>query len=222
MNTTPSACIPSATAIDAIRPPIDFPLTKTGLVAARSRATRKAARQASRSVAAGSGAFRPCSLYGKLNRSVPRPASLRQSVNPVRSGAFRSFPAPCATTTTARAAGGKTHRPVTGPLFVSTCRRSSSAIRVPPGAACQNRCRDGNPLPRDLRLRLRGVEERLLPGGAEGPRDAVVFRRTVPVGGDQLHVPPAPVGEDARGMGGTDAGGVPVHAEGAPEHHAPA
>src|SRR5439155_14872497 len=95
--------------------------------------------------------------------------------------------------------------------------------RSDPGGRIDRCGGNRNPIPRDLRLRLRRVEERrVLPGGAEGPRDAAVLRLPVPVRGDQLHLPPPPLREDAAAVAGADPGRVRVHPEGAPDHHPPA
>src|SRR6266540_5630090 len=129
---SPSAGIPSATAIDAMRPPIDLPPTNTCFFPARTAAKSCAARIVSTSSGARSGAFRPCSVYGKLNRSVPKPASFRHAVNPRSSGEFMPFPAPCATTTAARAPGGHPQAPVTACLAVSIAIRSSVTVTGTP------------------------------------------------------------------------------------------
>src|SRR5207244_2350033 len=107
--------------------------------------------------------------------------SFRQAVNPSRSGESRLLPAPWPTTTAARAPGGHAQAPVTACLAVSITIRSSVAFTLrydlprpapghgDPGGRIGRRARNRNrnPIPRDLRLRLRRVEERrVLPGGA--------------------------------------------------------
>ncbi len=62
-NTSPAAGIPSATAIDAIRPPNDLPLAQTGSPsAARAVAASNAARHAATATGARSVDRRPASM----------------------------------------------------------------------------------------------------------------------------------------------------------------
>src|SRR5947208_2070267 len=61
----------------------------------------------------------------------------------------------------------------------------------------------GDALRRDLRLRISGLEARLLPGQATGPPVSELLRGTAQLRGDQLHIPPPAFGHDARKLGGS-------------------
>src|ERR687891_669101 len=96
-NTRPAASrSPSATIIDAIRPPIDLPPAQTGSPSSTPRAN--AAVQAARRSGSRSGLRFPDSEYRKLNRRHVTPAAARPAANPSRKGLRRVPPAPWART----------------------------------------------------------------------------------------------------------------------------
>ncbi len=77
----------------------------------------------------------------------------------------------------------------------------------------------GRAVRRDERVRVPGVEGRLLPGRHQVRRDAPLLRVAFLERRDQLHVPARRFGEDAREMGRRHPGGLRVRAEGASAHH---
>src|SRR5439155_25481037 len=128
-------------------------------------------------------------------------------------------PAPCATTSEATASASPTKTALHGPREATSIVKRSSG----PPIACHHAWheRDRHPVPRHVGLRLSGVEaRRLLPRGTEEPRDALVLLVAVDVCRDQLHLPSLPDREDADDVARTGPGGVRVHAEGEPAHHA--
>src|SRR5438105_1929924 len=137
-------------------------------------------------------------------------SSARPAAKPARSGECMSFPAPCATTTAACEPRGFAHTPETGPRGVS--------IRI--SIEWKNARRGRDALPGHLRIRLRRVEGTLLPGGPEGPGDAVLLRLAVPLGRDQLHLSPPAVGEDAGRLARPDTRRVRVRPQGTSADHA--
>ena len=140
---------------------------------------------------------RPLSMYGKLNRSVATPSSFIARANPAMNGWSMPAPAPCASTSVRGGSAGRAYMP-------ETCTRAVLDRRaVPQGSPRVPSCHDERQLlPGHLGVRLRRVEaRRLLPGGPEEPRDALLLLVAALVGGDQLHVPPVPDGEVARRRG---------------------
>src|SRR5471030_531829 len=77
----------------------------------------------------------------------------------------------------------------------------------------------GDALRRNLRLRISGLETRLLPGQASGHAISEALRRTAKLRGDQLHVPPSALGQDARKLGGGHSAGLRVRGEGEHADH---
>src|SRR5450432_164207 len=77
----------------------------------------------------------------------------------------------------------------------------------------------GDALRRNLRLRISGLETRLLPGQASGRAISEALRRTAKLRGDQLHVPPSALGQDARKLGGGHSAGLRVRGEGEHADH---
>src|SRR5919197_73659 len=206
---------PSATAIEAIRPPSDLPLAQTGRPELRASAASNAARQTSRRTASGSGDLRPASMYGKLNRSVARPSPTQARANPTRNGWSMPAPAPCATTRVANGSGGAANRAETGPRAVPIVSDdSASAI------ACHHASDDRHPPPGHLGVLVRRLEaRRVLSGGPEEPRDALLLLATAVVGRDQLHVPTVPDREVAHVVAGRGGRRLPVYPEGQTADH---
>src|SRR5437867_13229031 len=135
------------------------------------------------------------------------PPSFRARVKPTRSGVSMVAPAPGATTS-AGAPRSPAHTPETAPFGPSIAIRSSAI-------ACHDGSDGGHPLPRDVGIRLSGMEARgLLSGGPEGPRDALVLRDAAELRRDQLHVPPIPGGEDLDGPARPDPRRLRLHAVG--------
>src|SRR5437867_3912402 len=187
--------MPSATAMEAIRPPSDLPPARTARPSDPDRPASNASSHVRTRTRSGSGDRRRRSTYGKLNRSVAIPWPPIPRANPAMNGCSIPAPAPWASTTVPAASGGSIQSAPTIPEPVSISPRSSgvamSAMILTHGR---------HALPRDVGVRLRPVEaRRLLPGGAEERRHAVLLREPVPFGGDQLHVPPLPHREDPHG-----------------------
>src|SRR5687767_14662940 len=194
--------MPSATHIEAMRPPRDFPPASTAPPALRTAASN-AASHVSRRTRAGSGERLPRSTYGKLKRTVETPASAMARLNPAMNGWSIPAPAPCARTRVATDPFDAIHAVLTLVPPTSSVPRTS-------GDAMPRILADGrNPLSGHVGLRLRRVEaRRLLPRGVEEPGDALVLREPVPLGRDQLHVPALPDREVHGDVEGRDAGGV--------------
>src|SRR5450432_1012807 len=77
----------------------------------------------------------------------------------------------------------------------------------------------GDALRRYLRLRISGLETRLLSGQASGRAISEALRRTAELRGDQLHVPPSALGQDARKLGGGHAARLRIRGEGEHADH---
>src|SRR5690242_10874745 len=101
--------MPSAAAIEAMRPPIDLPPANTRRRPARETPSANASRQASISTGGRSGARRPACMYGNSNRRVATPRRPISSAKPSMNGARMPEPAPWASTSTVSAPAGSIH-----------------------------------------------------------------------------------------------------------------
>src|SRR5205823_811731 len=128
-----------------------------------------------------SGARRPLSVKGKLNRMQDTPPAVSPSAAPARKGARISFPAPWARTTQAIGCSASSTSAdsvlspawndagVLDPVIIGT-----AIIVSPPGGRIGADGRDD--VSGDLGLRLRRVARPLLPAGRESEGHAVVLR----------------------------------------------
>src|SRR3954471_18097244 len=209
--------MPSAAAIEAIRPPIDLPPANRGRSPASAPARANAARLAASSSGGRSGARRPRSAYTNEKRSVARPSSAAARAKPTRNGASSVPPAPCPSTSTWPASGWSIQAADTLIPSTSTTSRCSGTPPMPWDDASDGRAA----LRRHVGVRLRRVEARsLLSGGDPKRSDARALLLGAELGRDHLPVPPLPRRVDDGRLAAAGAAGLPDGAAGSDADHA--